>query len=306
MLERRSQRVGILVGSTLLLLAVAATQVLRLDISLDRAKASDAVAETSYMPPNEVLRFVGLGHEGFLADLVMLQANQYFLGRLFRHQGYDWLPVYTDALVGYCRDDATGPRRDLSPSRCRAAGADWVSGLFPWNPALYLWAARIVKLVPRPTRHDIDRAIVYAETGVDFCPDSWEVHYELGFNQYFELQDLTQAEKEARSRAGLENIKIASRLPGSRVNPNFVVMFSWSSMNLVRSLRAVYQTYFGGSPMERAEIRERLSQLGQKDLAAALADLESRWESEFPYLTLTFYHQLFLPEVAPRKEGSHG
>lgn len=292
MLESRYNRIALLVGSFLVLLAIFGTQALRLEIRMDRKKARDfRLAETSYMPPNQVLRFAALGYEPFIADMVFINAQQYFFNHLISDKKFDWLTVYTDAVVGYCRD-AEGERLPVPPSECSTADRGWVKGLFPFNPKIYTWATEIVKFVPKLTMDTVDKAIYYGRTGVEFCPDSWEIYFELGFNEFFEHHGITIEEREERVARGLEHISIASKLPGARVNPNFVAGHLWKRDESGRALEMVYRTYYHATMRERIEVRDRLSAWKMPELAQLYSSEEERWQGGFPFVTPSFFHQI--------------
>ncbi|MFH1531946.1 MAG: hypothetical protein ABIK09_14565 [Pseudomonadota bacterium] len=292
MLESRYNRIALLAGSFLVLAAIFGTQALRLELRMDRKMAKDfRLAETSYMPPNQVLRFASLGYEPFVADMVFINAQQYFFNHLIADRKFDWLSIYTDAIVGYCRA-ADGDRRSVPPSECSGEDRGWVKGLFPFNPKLYTWATEIVKFVPRLTMDTVDRAIAYGRTGVEFCPDSWEIYFELGFNEFFEHHGISMEEREERVARGLEHISIASKLPGARVNPNFVAGHLWKRAEAGQALEMVYRTYYHANIRERGEVRERLTAWNMDALARHFAGEEERRRSRYPFLTPSFFHQI--------------
>lgn len=277
----------------MLLLAIAGTQILRLEIRMDRKMADDSrLAETSYMPPNQVLRFTSIGYEPFMADMVFISAQQYFFTHLTTDRQFNWLAVYTDAMVGYCRG-ADGERIEAPPSKCIGDDRGWVDGLFPFNPKIYTWATEIVKFVPRLTMGIVDKAINYGLTGIEFCPDSWEIYFELGFNLFHEHHGIAMEERELRSAQGLEYITLASKLPGAQVNPNFVAGHLWKRHDADGALETVYRTYFQSTPFERDQIRRRLEARGMPELAQSFASEEELWQENFRFVTHTFHHQLY-------------
>jgi len=291
-LDSRYNRIALLVGSSLVLLAVFGTQVLRLEIRMDLKKARDfRMAETSYMPPNQVLRFASLGYEPFVADMVFANAQQYFFNHLITDRRFDWLTVYTDAMSGYCRTRA-GDRLDVPPSECAGEDRGWVKGLFPFNPKIYAWATEIVKFVPHLTMDIVDKAIYFGRTGIEFCPDSWAIYFELGFNYFFEHHDIPQEEREERAALGLEYITVASKLPGARVNPNFVVGHLWNRAESSTALETVYRTYYNATAKEREEVRRRLASWDMMGLSGHFEAEEVRWKARYPFVTPTFFHQL--------------
>ncbi|MBM4370179.1 MAG: hypothetical protein FJ098_00895 [Deltaproteobacteria bacterium] len=292
MLESRYNRIALLLGSLLLLAAVLGTQALRQDIRLDRRKAdAPGVAETSYMPPNPVLHVAALGHEAFLADLIFMQAQQYFYNHLITDRRFSWLTVYTDAIVGWCRGPG-GARVGVPPSECAGEGRAWVTGLFPFNPRFYSWSTEVVKFVPRLTPDIVDRAIEFGRVGTEFCPDSWEIWFELGFNLFFEQKGLSEEERVRRSEQGIESITHASRLPGARVNPNFVVGHLWNRRKEDRAVEMAYRTFYAGTEAEREQMIRRLEVQGQGPLATAYREELGRWREGFPFISPTLFHHI--------------
>ena len=292
MLERRYNRIALLVGSLLVLLAVFGTQALRLEIRLDIKKAKDfRIAETSYIPPNQVLRFASLGFEPFVADMVFINAQQYFFNHLITDRKFQWLTIYTDAMAGYCRTD-TGERLDVPPSECIGDDRGWVTGLFPFNPKIYMWASQIIKFVPHLTMDIVDKAIYFGRMGIEFCPDSWEIYYELGFNYFTEQEGLTMDERVERSNVGLEHITVASKLPGARVNPNFVVGNLWKRADSDRALEMVYRTYYRAIARERKEVRERLVAWEMAPLAKHFEAEEAHRMARYHFVTPAFFHHI--------------
>ena len=75
-------------------MAWVGTRSARLDLRyqeamLDRAEA----AETSYIAPPAVLKVMGLGHQSFVADVLFLRANMYFVNHLFGDRIFTWLDL---------------------------------------------------------------------------------------------------------------------------------------------------------------------------------------------------------------------
>jgi hypothetical protein len=292
MLGSRKARLALLLGSTLLLLAVFGTQKIRQDLLFQRALSTDTrLAETSYLPPNEVLRFLALGHEPFFADMIFSYAQQYFFTHLVADRQYRWMDNYMDAIVGYCRG-GDGLRRAVAKPRCEGAEGQWVEGLFPFNPRVYTWVSQILKFVPRMSNGIVDQAVYYGENGTTFCPDSWNIYFDLGFNLYYEYQGLTDAQRLANKKRGLDFMTRAAQMPGAEIDPNFVVHKMWEKESLADAVRMAYLTYYTGDETQREDIRKRLTAYGEPGLATALENEEKRWKEEFPFLPLRFYQTL--------------
>jgi hypothetical protein len=288
----RKTRLGLLLGSALLLLAVFGTQKIHQDLWFQRALSTDTrLAETSYLPPNEVLRFLALGHEPFFADLIFSYAQQYFFTHLVADRKYRWMDNYLDAIVGYCRG-GDGLRLKESQPRCEAAKGQWVEGLFPFNPRVYSWVSQVLKFVPKMSNSIVDQAVYYGENGTHFCPDSWELHFDLGFNLYYEYQGLSDQQRLANKKRGLELMTQAARMPGAEIDPNFLVNKMWEKETVADAVRMAYLTYYTGDEIQRADVRMRLAGYGETELATALDNEEKRWKKDFPFLPLRFYQTL--------------
>ena len=134
--------------------------------------------ELVYLPPTRFLQAVSLGYERALADVLWFRAISYF-GRHYRGDRiYRWLASMCDVVT------------DLDP---RAEHVYRFGGvILPWE------ADRI------------DDGIALLEKGVRNMPDSWQLHYMLGFSYYFFRDDLDAASRTLRQ---------ATFLPGA---PEFV------------------------------------------------------------------------------------
>lgn len=323
-MESSGKRVAFLVVSFIFLTAVFGTQQLRLDQKLTTAREVDLRrAETTYMPPNEVVRFLAMGYEAFAADMIFMAANNYFATHLSFDRKYTWLNTYVDAIIGYCRD-RFDRKLPLSPDQCEPAcegDADctqeggycdagicrgdldrhWVPGIFPFNPRVFQWASQVVKFAPLLTNEVIDRSVYYGLTGMHFCPDNWELYFDVGFNYYFEYRDKTPEEQRALRLKGLDYLSVASLLPNSSVDPNFVAGNLWDKDETERAIQQIYLTYYHASDRQRQEIRTRARAYGEKELADRFEDEETRWQEQFGYIPQPLFHVIG-PMAEPTKD----
>ena len=312
-MESSGKRVALLLVSFCFMVAAFGTQKLRLDQKLTKARDVDLrAAETTYMPPNEVVRFFSMGYESFTSDMVFMAANNYFATHLSFDRKYEWLDTYVDAIIGYCRD-RFGRKLLLPPDKCEPpcknaadcleegavcdAGicqtelaSHWVKGIFPFNPRVFLWAAQVIKFAPQLSNEIIDRAIYYGLTGIYFCPDNWELYFDVGFNLYFEYRDKTPDELLALRLEGLDYFSVASVLPNSSVDPNFVAGNLWDKEETERAIQQIYLTYYHASDRQRKEIRTRARAYGEKELADRFENEDKRWQDQFGYIPQPLFH----------------
>ena len=145
------------------------------------AEQSEGVGEPSeliYVPPARFLRAVALGYDHALANVLWFRTINYFGNHYRGDRVYTWLAYMCDVVT------------DLDP---RAEHVYSFGGiLLPWE------ADRV------------DDGIALLEKGTRNMPDSWRMHYMLGFSYYFFKNDL-----DAASRA----LERATRLPDT---PEFV------------------------------------------------------------------------------------
>ncbi len=302
-MESASRRITWLVLAFLVLTACFYTQKLRLDQKMLVAQEADfRLAETTYMPPNEMVRVISLGYTTVMADLVFMEANNYFATHLGHDRKYRWLDVYVDALIGYCRGQF-GNKEMLAPDECEAGGHEWIDGVFPFNPRVFLWSSQVIKFAPQLEDSIIDRSVYYGKTGIHFCPDNWEIYYDLGFNLYFEYRDLPEARRQQYKRKALDYFSVAANLPNSRVDPNFIASSLWSKDETERALRQIYQTYYHATDRQRTEIRSRVRAYGHKEIAELFEQGETSWRSQMPYVPFTLF-QAVGDEVTSRERPS--
>lgn len=292
-------RITWLIATTLVLLAVLGSQIAHLDVlraqsNLETFQDTGMVA----LPGNNVLRALALGFEPFVSDVLFMQASNYFTARFQRSRGHEWLDRYMAALVGYCAGP-DGKQLYEAPEMCPGAGGEWVDGLFPFNPRLYLWATQSIKYAAGAYKQVIDVVIYMNKTGISFCPDSWELYYDLGSNLYTEHDSLTGEQKDERRREALRYFVLAASLPNTRVGRSFVSYISGIMGSSVDVLEQVYTNYFSANEEERFQLRAQLVWQNQKSLAERFEERDKVWLEDKPYLPQTLYHVLGVKQ-APR------
>jgi hypothetical protein len=149
-------------------LAVAAVAGGTLDAA---ARSIEARDEPVYLPQAEYLRPMSLGWQNVLADVLWFRTISYF-GKHYRSdRTYPWLAQMCDLVTDL------DPRADHV---YRFAGV-----ILPWEAG------------------QADAGIRLLEKGLRQFPDSWTLHYHLGFHYYFFKNDNERALYHLRTAMGL-------------------------------------------------------------------------------------------------------
>lgn len=173
---------------------------LRLDprLKLDRGRVDADQAELVYLPKAQYLRLMSLGYDNVLADVLWFRTINYF-GKHYRGDRlYPWL----------------------------AHMCDLVTDLDPRAEHVYRFAATIL-----PWEADqADAGIRLLEKGVKALPNSWLLHYWLGFSYYFFKDDFESATKYLRIAAQLPGAhpsvaRLAARLASQHYGPETTMRF---------------------------------------------------------------------------------
>ena len=248
------------------------TRVFRMDVRLARAHYfAPKAAEVFYLPPVPVLKAMSLGHERFVSDLLFIQSVSYFIKHLFTDRIFSWLEEYLDRVVA----------------------------LDPYHNAVYEWAMKVVKYQQLITNDVIRESNHWASRGLEVFPDNWKYHLELGFNHYFEWDFADDEDRAAHQREAVDYFMIASSLPGSRLDPNFVTELYLRHNEKEMALFYALQRYQEGSDEEKGMLLERIAGLVSKEAARALEDRERAWKENFPYASPSLYDLL-----GPRREAT--
>jgi len=149
------------------LLAVTGTRLDRLAVVAD-------AGEPVYLPRAEYLRPMSLGWHNALANLLWFRTISYFGQHYRSDRTYPWLAHMCDLVT------------DLDP---RAEHVYRFAGvILPWEA------------------NQVDAGIRLLEKGLRQFPDSWMLHYHLGFHAYFFKND---------HAAALRHLRQAMALPGA-------------------------------------------------------------------------------------------
>ncbi|NOZ02222.1 MAG: hypothetical protein GXP54_10075 [Deltaproteobacteria bacterium] len=223
-------------------------------------RGSETAAETLYVPPVVVLKFLSMGFNTAFADVLFVRAHSYFLSHFFADRIFKWLDKYYEAIVG----------------------------LDPDNPRVYLWAAQVVKYGQTIDDDTVRRADSFLEQGLKHFPEDWRLHMDLGFNLYFEFKGSTDAERsEARLKAR-DHFAIAAGLPGAPIDPNFVAELFERGHEEGMAIAYALQKYYEATDDQRKQLMRRISAISQV-LAEGIQDEEKRWKAEFPFIPITLF-----------------
>ena len=218
-------------------------------------------AEVFYLPPVPVLKLVSLGHPGFASDLLFVRCISYFVTHLFGDRSFPWLETYLDRVTRLDRH----------------------------NEAVYEWAMKAVKYRQMITNDVIAESNQWAERGLKAFPDNWKLYLEIGFNHYFEWKSDTEEQHADEQRKAVDYFMIASSLPGSRLDPNFVTNLYLKHNEKDMALFYAVQRYQDGSDAEKALLLDRVAALISEQAAHAIAEREAQWKAAFPYAPAALY-----------------
>lgn len=217
-------------------------------------------AETLYLPPVIVLRFMSAGYREALADLLFVRAHSYFLSHFFSDRRFIWLTNYYDAITG----------------------------LDPDNPKVYLWAAQVVKLGQMIDDNAIALANGFLGDGLERFPRDWQMHLDLGFNLYFEFKGSSEEEKSLAKLRARDHFATAAGLPGSNIDPNFVAELFQRGQEDGLAVAYALQKYYEATPDQRNQLLRRISTLSDT-LADGIRFEEERWRQDYSHLPVALF-----------------
>ncbi|MEZ4269754.1 MAG: hypothetical protein R3F39_25635 [Myxococcota bacterium] len=258
--NRRRITLLLLVGVALL--ATLLTRTSRIDLRFDAAQTARAEdAETSYLPPPIALEALSLGRPAFVADMVFIRANFYFIGHLFTDRIFKWLDLYVETILAL---DET-------------------------NPRVYEWASQAVKYGQLISNETLERSNYYAEQGIERFPDTWRLYFDIGFNYYLEWKVDSPAERDQMRKKALPYFSIAASLPGSSLDPNFVTELYLQESDVEMALFHAYLRYWEANEREKVALRERIAAFESQAASERLESTEKRWRERFPFLPYSLF-----------------
>jgi tetratricopeptide (TPR) repeat protein len=158
-----SPRITLIAGVLLLICLVSSALVLH---HLDRTRSRATLEEVLYIPSPKLVKRLGLGYDGLLADVYWTRAVQYFGTK--HYQG----------------------SRDY---RLLAPLLEITTALDPHLTVAYEFGANFLAPQPPFGSGMPQRAIQLVEYGIRNNPDDWKLYYNLGFIYYTELKDYAKA-----------------------------------------------------------------------------------------------------------------
>jgi len=269
--SRSHNRIRATLALTLaLILAALGTQYYKQEMrfaAMDRASLD--LAETFYVPPVSVLKTLSLGHQGFVADLLYIKAFHYFVNHLFGDRRYQWLDTYVERIVA----------------------------LDPRVPTLYRWASQSAKMGQMITQEALEKSNEYAEMGLEHFPDNWTLYLDIGFNYFYELAPKAESLVDEKRYMDLarDYFAIASALPGSSLDPNFVTELFMENNDTKMALFHAYSRYMDASDAEREELRNRIRLMENADIARTLEQQDALWKENLPFVTRPFFELIGSP-----------
>lgn len=183
------RRTSFVVASSLLVMVVAVSG-RRLE---QRAHPDPSATEPVYLPKAKYLRAVSLGYHNVVADLLWFRTISYFGEHYRSERSYPWLAHMCDLVT------------DLDP---RAEHVYRFAGvILPWEAG------------------QVDAGNRILEKGLQVFPDSWLLHYWLGFNYYFFDNDYARAtlhmERAAQSPDAHGNVvRLAATFAAQQYGPD--------------------------------------------------------------------------------------
>lgn len=140
-------------------------------VRLDRSLPPAAERAPVYLPKAEYLRPMTLGWNNAVADLIWFRTISYFGEHYRGDRTYDWLAAMCELVT------------DLDP--CAIHVYRFAGVILPWEA------------------DQAEAGVRLLQKGLRQFPDSWLLHYYLGFNEFFFRDDSRSAVRHLRAAAAL-------------------------------------------------------------------------------------------------------
>jgi tetratricopeptide (TPR) repeat protein len=155
-------------------------------------------AELVYLPQARYLKLMSLGYNNVLADVLWFRTISYFGTHYRSDRTYPWLAHMCELVT------------DLDPRAQHVYR--FAATILPWEAG------------------QADAGIRLLRKGVEALPDSWLLHYWLGFSYYFFQNDFESATKYLRIAARLPDAhpkvsKLAALLAAQHYGPEVTMQF---------------------------------------------------------------------------------
>lgn len=155
------------ISASLILIFSATASVLTLR-QLDQVRTGSSLQEVLYISSPKLLKRLGLGYEGLLADIYWTRAVQYFGGK--HHAGAQDYGLLAPLL-------------------------EITTYLDPHLLVAYDYGATFLAPAPPNGAGMPERAIELIKFGIRNNPDNWQLYYHLGFVDYMDLKNYGAAAK---------------------------------------------------------------------------------------------------------------
>lgn len=158
----------------------------------------DQMREVLYLPSGELLGGLSLGYRNFLADVIWLNAINYFGKHFKTDRNYLW-------LYHMC---------------------DLVTTLDPGAAHVYKFAANMLSWEANLP----EKSILMLDKAVRNSPDNWEFYYLRGFTWLYFIKDYERAEADLKIAASKPEVpamvgRIAAKVALNREDPQVVKQF---------------------------------------------------------------------------------
>ncbi|MBM4387576.1 MAG: hypothetical protein FJ088_07535, partial [Deltaproteobacteria bacterium] len=97
-----------------------------------------------------------------------------------------------------------------------------------------------------------------------------------------------EAEAANLKEKALQYFSIASALPGSRLDPNFITELYLKKNETRLALFHAYEKYYEANDYEKEQLLKRIEEI-EKGAAGELKNEEERWKSNYPYMPVHLF-----------------